>query len=476
MALLLPAVPLLFGIVAWLIPSARVRPWWVAFGAVVHAVVVLLALLEPEVVGVYGWLGLDALGKIVLGLVATLFLACGLYAPAYLGHHPTENNRYFCTGMFGFATGLTLVAEAQHLGVLWVSLEATTLCGAPLIYFHRHRQTLEATWKYLLIGSVGVAIALLGSFFLGYAVLQSGHEPSLLLSDLEANAPFMSRPWLHAAFVLLLVGYGTKMGVAPMHSWKPDAYGEAPGIAGALLSGGATAGAFLALLRVVRVCVAAGDGEYVKTPLLTLGIFSMAVAALFVVRQPDYKRMLAYSSVEHMGLLLIGIGLGGAGVFAALLHLVNNGLSKPVMFLTAGNIQRAFGSKSTEDVCGAWRRMPISAGIFIAGFFAISGAPPFGIFLSEFLLVEQAISGGWFGVAAVVLLLLLVVFGGIASTVLRVFQGEPPESADGERIREPWLEVAPSAALLALALALGVYLPGFFDSLLATAASALGVP
>src|SRR5207248_2432294 len=161
-----------------------------------------------------------------------------------------------------------------------------------------------------------------------------------------------------AAFVLLLVGYGAKMGLAPMHTWKPDAYGEAPGLVGTLLAGGVTSCAFLALLRVYQVCRASADSEFARELLMFMGIFSMAVAAVFMVRQRDFKRMLAYSSVEHMGILVLGIGIGGVGVYGALLHMINNGLAKGVLFLSAGNIHRSYGSKRADDVRGALERVP----------------------------------------------------------------------------------------------------------------------
>src|SRR5262249_2339270 len=155
----------------------------------------------------------------------------------------------------------------------------------------------------------------------------------------------LSAPWLHAAFALLFVGYGTKMGLAPMHTWKPDAYGEAPGVVGTLLAGGTTSCAFLSILRVYRICSAGPDAAYGRQGMIVMGLVSMAVAAVFMVRQRDFKRMLAYSSVEHMGILVLGVGIGGMAVFGALLHLINNGLTKGVLFLSAGNIHRAYGSK-----------------------------------------------------------------------------------------------------------------------------------
>src|SRR5262249_32497545 len=178
----------------------------------------------------------------------------------------------------------------------------------------------------------------------------------LLFDQLTAEAPLLSAPWLHAAFVLLFVGFGTKMGLAPMHTWKPDAYGEAPGVVGTLLASGVTGCAFLALLRVYQVCCASAEAAFARDLMIVLGLLSMAFAAVFLASQRDFKRMLAYSSVEHMGILVLGVGIGGPGVYGALLHLINNGLTKGALFLSAGNIQRAYGSKLTGEVSGALRR------------------------------------------------------------------------------------------------------------------------
>ena len=308
--------------------------------------IALLATVLQLVVGL--WLTISVPREVLLGLMrgggATM-------APFTIGI-------FAGFGLLVFLAMTSLLALAQHLGLLWVAMEATTLATAPLLYFNRTARSLEATWKYLMIGSVGIAIALLGSLFLAYSAHVGGAEPSLLFDDLLAGAGTFSRPWLRASFVLLLVGYGTKMGLAPLHTWKPDAYGEASGIVGALLAGGMTNCAFLALLRVYRVVNAAGEGDFARELLVFMGLLSIALAAVFVVRQRDIKRMLAYSSVEHVGILVLGIGLGGIGVFGALLHAINNGLTKGILFLSAGNIHRAYGSKNIDEVYNKYHVEP----------------------------------------------------------------------------------------------------------------------
>ena len=466
--LALIALPVLAAGVAWLLPSDRQRPWVLPIAAAPHLVLSLLAVGDASASSFGGWLALDPPGRLVLLLLSVLFAICAVYAVGYLRYRRELSNRIFVPCLLIFLAMTTLVVCSQHLGLMWVAVEAATLTTAPLIYFNRTPRSIEATWKYLLVGSVGIALALLGSFFLAYASL--GGESSLLFGDLLARASRMNRSWLQVAFVLLVVGYGTKMGLAPMHTWKPDAYGEAPGVVGALLAGGLTNCAFLALVRVFHVCAAAGEGAYARGLLVFFGILSIGVAAVFMVGQRDFKRMLAYSSVEHMGILVLGVGLGGAGVFAALLHMLNNGLTKGVLFLSAANIHRAFDSKSVDEVRGAMRRVPLSGTLFLFGFFAITGSPPFGPFVSEFLILSRALAADRFLIAGGVLLLLLLVFIGMGRTVLAMVQGLPSPAAERSSSRDGLLTGAPVVLSLAAVLLMGLHIPVPLELLLREAA------
>jgi hydrogenase-4 component F len=474
MALYLIVVPLIGALAAFLLPSDRPRPWVVASVAVVHLTLAALVIANGETGSPSEWLRFDALGRLVLLIVSTLFCICALYCIGYLRLRAGRPNRLFCTALLFFLAMTSLVALAQHLTILWVAMEATTLATAVLLYFNQNRRSLEATWKYLMIGSVGIALALLGTLFLAYGARLGIGEPTLLFSDLVGRAAHLPAPWVRTAFVFLLVGYGTKMGLAPLHTWKPDAYGEAPGVVGALLAGGMTTCAFLALLRVYRIADVAGQGVFARQLLVVFGLLSMATAAVFMVGQHDFKRLLAYSSVEHMGILVLGIGIGGAGIFAALLHTVNNALTKGVLFLAAGNIHRAFKSKRLEDVTGALRRLPLSAGLFLAGFFAITGSPPFGPFVSELSVLTAAMDARRYVVGALYLILLAVIFIGMGSTVLAVVQGVPPEDAEGRSFRESAFKTVPIIASLALVVMMGVWIPEWVSTLLHAAARLLG--
>ncbi|HEX7704115.1 MAG TPA: proton-conducting transporter membrane subunit [Kofleriaceae bacterium] len=469
MLLALILMPIVLGACAMLVPSARTRAWLVPASAVLHAALTAVIVISPPPSMFDRWLALGPLARVIVPILSAQYLVCSFYIPGYLAAHPERPNRIFCACLIALLGTMSLVAVSHHLGLMWVGIETATLATAPLIYFHRTPRSLEATWKYLLIGSVGIAFALYGSFFLASAALHNGLHTSLLFEDLVRDATKLSKPWLHAAFVILLVGYGTKIGLAPMHTWKPDVYGEAPGIVGALLAGGLTTCAFCALLRFIQIMNAAGDGDLARSLLLAFGLLSIAVAAAFMIRQRDYKRMLAYSSVEHMGIVAFGLGIGGLVTYGALLHILNNSFGKGVLFMAAGNLHRTYGSKLTADVTGAIHRVPASASLFLVGFFAITGSPPFGLFLSEFAIVQAAFRTGQYWAAGLFLALLATVFIGMGAVVTRVVQGPAPSGT--KREREPLLTVVPAFCCLAIVLLLGIYIPSWLDSGLRSAAA-----
>jgi len=475
MALAIILFPLLMALLALAIRSNHWRPWVLPVTGVVHAALTGVVLGSRELSVSSVWLELDPPGRLVLAIVSALFLLCSFYTVGYLRHREERPNNIFCACLCAFLGVLSLVTWAHHLGLMWVAIEATALTTAPLIYFNQTARSIEATWKYLLIGSIGIALALLGSFFLAFSMVNAGVEPSLTFEHLLREAPHLSKPWLHAGFVLLLVGYGTKLGLAPMHTWKPDAYGEAPGVVGALMAGGVTSCAFLAILRVYHICLVAGEGAYISRLLIFLGLFSMVVAGAFMVGQRDFKRMLAYSSVEHMGILALGLGIGGLALYGTLLHLVNNAIAKGVLFLSAGNIHRAYGSKTTDVVSGAMRRLPISGALFLAGFLAVTGSPPFGPFISEFFILNAIFVTGHFWAGALFLFFLLVVFVGMSVTVLAVVQGPVPAAARETTYRDGWLTALPPLLMMVVVLLFGLYIPGPLHTLLTDAVHFLEV-
>ena len=475
-ALALVLVPFVAAAVAFVWRSERTRPWLLPVVGVIHAALALALLVAPPPHVPGAWVAFDPVARAVLPALSLLFLACSAYGVAYLRLRRERPNRIFVAALLAALALMSLAVQAQHLGLLWVAVETATLAMVPLLHFNGTARAFEATWKYLLIGATGLALALLGSLCLGYASLQGGAGGDLMFAALVANASLLSRPWVMTAWVLLLAGYGTKMGLAPMHTWKPDAYGEAPGIVGAMLAGGMTTVAFVAVLRVRQIVDSAGGGAATSRTLLAIGLFSMLVAALFMLVTRDFKRVLAYSSIEHMGILAIGAAMGGPGVWAALFHLWSNGLTKGALFLSAGNLRRVAGGRTMDEVSGMAVIAPISAWSFVVGLLAVTAFPPFGPFFSELRIVRAGLDAGFAAVVAGFLGCLLLAFFGLTRLAFAIVDGRPRAAArrPGGRLREgagTWL---PPLFLLGLSVWLGLATPGVLRDAWSAAVRALG--
>ena len=335
-----------------------------------------------------------------------------------------------------------------------------------------------------MICSVGIALAFLGNIFFAAAAgkaaggaashAANGGAHILQLDELLRRAPSLHIRWLHGAFILLLVGYGTKMGLAPLHTWLPDAHSESPSVVSALLSGALLNCAFLGILRGLQVLAAAGQAAFAQELLLGFGLISLVLASIFILRQADYKRMLAYSSVEHVGIIALGTGLGGGGVFGAMLHAVNHSIVKAMLFFLAGNILAVFRTKISARVQGVSRVLPISGMLFILGFLAIAGAPPFGLFISEFTILRAAVEQGRYITATLYLVCLGIIFTGMSAIVLKMVQGSPLGGWEAPAHIEPVLAIAPPLALGAASLFLGLYIPQWLSAALHLAAVAAG--
>ena len=479
--------PLAAGLFAFLIRRDVFRRWMLVGAAVFHFVLVAACWVRRPTSVLDGWLGMDAAGLIVLSLASVLFLAASGYALGYLrreakGPQPdvfeegsifvNEPEAVFTGCLLFFLAAMTGVTLCRHMGLFWVMMEATTLATAPLICFHRQHRSLEATWKYLLICSVGIALALAGNFCLAVsAAAGDGDSSTLVLESLLRRGPAMNVFWLKAAFLLFLVGYGTKMGLAPMHTWLPDAHSEAPSTVSALLSGGLLNCAFLGLWRAEQIIHAAGQAPFSDGLFRLFGLLSLATADVFLLGQTDFKRMLAYSSVEHMGIISLGIGLGGAGAFGSFFHAVNHSLVKAGLFLTAGNLLHAFHTKTTSEVRGALSVRTFSGVLWLAGFVAILGLPPFGPFLSEIAVLKAAFDGGRWAVSAAFLAILALIFVGMSRAFLGMAQGRPPETI--EKQKEEWSSVLPPLALLLAALWMGLFPPDFLMRMIREASGTL---
>lgn len=465
------AVPLAGAALATAWPHDRTRPLWLPVVAAIHAALSFWLLLDPPPVRAGAWIGFDPLARAVLPAVSFLFLVCSIYGVSFLRVRRERPNRVFVGAWLAVLGLLSAGHQARHLGLLWIATEGVTLAAVPLLHFAGTARAFEATWKYLLIGGTGIALSLLGSFCLGYASLRGGGAGDLTFTALTAQGASLSRPWVLTAWVLLLTGYGTKMGLAPMHTWKPDAYGEAPGMVGAILAGGVTAVAFTAILRVRAVADTAGVGAIADSTLLVIGLFSMTVAALLLLGTRDFKRMLAYSSVEHMGILSVGAALGTAGIWAALFHVWANCFAKGALFLGASNLRRAGGGGSQTS--GMALVTPQSAAIFVAGTFAVTACPPFATFFSEIRVVRAALEAGQTIAAVWFLLCLLLAFFGLTRLAFTVVDGRPHPSArsGGRRFPENSGLTFPPLALLLGCLVLGLFTPAVLQGVWTAAAA-----
>ena len=470
---LLPAIA---AVISWFAAERAPQLKILLAAAAAHVALVALLWRAPGHSAFNGWLAADALGLLVLTLESALFLVVATYTTGYLPTGKPRGGRAFVSLLLAFLSAVSLVSLSQHFALLWVGMEATTLAIAPLVYHRRDRRSLEAVWKYLVLSSVGIAFALLAVFLLATAqpTLQ-GFSP-LLLPDLLRGAGTIDHWWLRAAFVFALIGFGTKMGLAPLHTWKPDVYGEAPSLIGGLMAGGLTSCAFLGLARFTQVTVSAGESAFTRPLFIAFGLLSLVVATAFMIGQSDLKRLLAYSSVEHMGLLVLGLGIGGTGAYGTVVHVFNNGLLKGALFLVVGNLVLASGTSVAADMRGMMRRRPVSASLLVAGLFAVTGTPPFGLFISEYAMISGAVHQGMLWIALAMIAMLAIIFIGLSAMILELVN-----SADSPGTRHPaaerresaWLVTGP-AILVGVVLMLGLYIPPRLQTLFAAAAASLG--
>ncbi len=483
---LLILLPLIIGIVSYFISADKIRRILWYLSAFVHLAASAAAVFWG--VGAdtnSAWIGIDSLSKVFLPITSLLFAVSTIYGISYCKNHlghantdsestgitiKTQSEAVFTGCMLLFLSSMTCVLLSRKFGLQWVSIEATTLAGTPLVYFNGNRRSLEAAWKFILLCSVGIAVALLGVFSL--ALAGTGFISDLTIDELILNADKLDPKWLKMSFIFIFVGYGAKMGLAPLHNWLPDAHSEAPSPVSALLSGALLNCAFFGILRIQQVMHAANIAAFSQDLMVFFGLLSMGVAGIFILRQPDYKRLLAYSSVEHMGVILLGTGLAGMGSYGALLHAVNHSLVKAMLFMTAGNILAVYGTKQVKDVSGISKIMPISGVLWFAGFLAITGSPPFGTFISELTILKSAIDQERWYVAALYLLFLSLVFIGMAAVFIRMTLGAKSDNQQKGDVSAGML--APPLLLGTFALILGVFIPDEMTQLLKSASALLG--
>jgi hydrogenase-4 component F len=470
------AVPLITAAVGATVASRRLNEAVMAGGLLVTFVLCLATagrFLRGSLPAAFGdALRVDGLSALVLVLCGFVGVLSAVYAIGYLRrnearHFVTPRMRREVFGLIpAYVFAMLLVAVSNNLGILWIAVELTTLASVFLVTFHDRDTSLEAAWKFLMLGSLGLGFALLGTVLLfaaGQGHLGEGLSALHWTRFMEA-APRLHPFTLRLGVVFALIGYGTKAGLAPMHTWKPDAYREAPSPAVALMAVGMLNGAVYCLLRIHLISTAALGPEFSGSLLLVLGLLSVLVAMPFVLIQWNVKRLLAYSSIEHVGIMAVGVGLGAeAGVFGALLHMTYHSVAKPVSLFSAGTLAQLHSSSDFSRIgTGTFTRAPIASALFVLAAVIITGSPPFGMFFSEMTILRAGFAGPHVTATAILLVALVVLFCGFAYQVGRMVLGAPREASE-RRVPHPErmdLGMATTIAAAALAVVSAFYLPG----------------
>jgi len=454
------AIPLAAAAILALLPSYRVSA---RFNVVASGLSFLSALVliewrpQPN-----DFLFVDDLNVVFVVLNTFIGLTTSVFSASYI-RHELETGRLtpiylrFYHAMYQFMLfGMSLALAAQNVGVMWVAVELATLTTVVMVGIYRTHEAIEAAWKYFILGSVGIALALFGTILVYLAaqpVIGAGLD-AMSWIHLVANAPRFDPALLNLAFIFLLLGYGTKVGLAPLHAWLPDAHAEGPTPISAVLSGLLLNVALYAVLRF-KVVMAANVGAIAPGPLLiVMGLTSLIFAGFMLYRRRDIKRLFAYSSIEHMGIIAFAFGMGGPlANFAGLLHMTMHSLTKSAIFFAVGHVAQAKGTQKLEDMGGLTVTHPALGWGLVLGVVAIAGMPPMGVFMSEFLVVSSTFARE--PLLAIPLVLgLLVAFGALVLRLQHVAFGEP--RGESHPVGAAYV---PLVAHLALVLVAGVYLP-----------------
>ncbi len=467
-----------------------------SFAVLFSGVAVAAATVDGSDATVGSMIRADALTSIMLIVIGAVSVIATWASVQYIGHeiqdHKTTDRgarRYAILAAL-FIASMSGTVLAANLGVMWACIEATTIATAFLVGHHGGRRAIEATWKYVIICSVGIALAYLGTVLVYYASRHAGGvdgtKGTLDWVTLVAHADRLDPGVMRIGIVLVVIGFGTKVGLVPLHSWLPDAHSEAPAPVSALMSGVLLSVAAYAVMRYRAIAALAIDPAFVRTLMLVVGLATVAFAASMMIAQGDYKRLLAYSSMEHMGLVTIGMAVGTPlAIAAVLLHVLGHGLAKAVLFCTSGYVVELTGTTRMDRVRGLLVRHPAVAGVFALGFAALLGLPPFSLFASELAMARATADAGLTWLVAVILVLLLVVFIAIARPVAGMLFG-PYDAAEQAPINERDARthlaatrgpvktpIAPLALGLAALAVIGIVTP--VDRLLEAAATIVGI-
>lgn len=423
-----------------------------------------------------GMFYVDELSAILLLVVAILSFTAIVFSLSYMrqevakGHiAPAMLPRYYALlQVFIFTMIGVLIVE--NLGIMWVAIEATTLASALLVAFYFNHSALEAAWKYVMVCTVGICLALLGTILLYYAQVSAiGEEQALSWLVLKGGAKQFDPAMVKLAFIFIVIGYGTKAGLAPMHTWLPDAHSQAPSPVSGLLSGALLSCALYAILRNMIIVEQSLGMEFSRQLLLGFGVFSVAFSVPFILVQHDIKRLLAYSSVEHIGLISVGLGIGTPlAVFGALVHIINHALAKSSLFYLAGIITQEYRTKHILRIRGMIGTMPLIGTLFFLAVIAITGTPPFGVFISKITIIWAAFQTGSPVLGGVILLFLAGIFAGMIFYSMKMCFG----AAAGRSVNRPARSSVIAVAMsLGGVLVTGFYMPAWLGAMITRAAA-----
>ncbi len=476
-------IPLVATVVSVRAPLHLARAITIASGTAVFVLVLLLipAAADHSAISAGSLLRVDSLSVVFLVPTSFLYAISGIFSVGYLrqpeGPAGRRYSQRFYVGMNAFCWSMVVAPLVNGLVPLWVAIEITTVISALLVAIDDTDGASEAAWKYILLASLGLGIALLATVIM-YAAGTRVFEPAYTFNfqELLFGAPGFQKDLVRLADVLAVLGFGTKMGLVPVHTWLPDAHSEAPSPISALLSGALLTTSFYAILRFFQASVRSLGPTYPRTVLLVFGLASLVLAAFYLVSQRDLKRLLAYSSIEHMGILAIGMSFGAPiAIFGVLLHVIAHGAAKGTAFFGAGSVVRKFKTKDMARIRGGVSLLPWSGTMLVLAVLGLSAMPPFGIFRSEFLIVSGGLSDPNDAITAVLVVFVTLAFFGLSwfttETMLtpvpfQVGSGVSP----GETSR--WIVVAMALGLAGL-LVLGIHVPGELSTLLRHAASQL---
>lgn len=428
-----------------------------------------------------GYLSIDNLSMLMVVLITSIGAGAVFFSLSYMkeeiarGHFGEERIRWYYGFLHLFILAMLLSVTTDNLGIFWVAMELTTLTSALMISLYRSRASLEAAWKYVIICSAGIGLALFGTVLTYYSSVGiTGTDGGTLnWSVLMREASNLNPSTIRLAFIFILIGYGTKAGLVPMHTWLPDAHSQAPTPVSGLLSGVLLSCAVYGIMRYNALVTSAIGKTYPGTFLIAFGLVSIVTAALFMLVQKDYKRLLAYSSIEHVGIVVFALGLGGKlALYGAVFHLINHAISKSTLFFIAGRINHIFRSKQIGRVRGIIGVSPVTGTLFIVGILAIAGSPPFGLFASEIIILSGGFASGKVAVSLLALLPIITAFGGLTYYLSRISFG--PRTHRPVMHSQYRLPIVIFSAGLGAMLIVGLYIPSWLHSLLTDITRSLG--